>query len=410
MSFEGFVAARYLRAKGRSEFRTLISSLAVGGVTVGVAAAIIVLGVMNGFTKEVRGRIVGTNAHIVLLDPTESGIEDVDSVRERVEAVAGVTATSAFNFGKVLLTSDDEGEGAVLRGSDLEAEAGVTEVPGWIFPPGADFARRESAEGDTLPGVVLGKDLAAKLRTGLGMTVTATVPDARGRGGVPRMRSFVVTGLFESGIYEYDAALAITSLEASAEALKLGDRATGILVRVDDMEAAPAIGQRIVEEVASPSLWSNDWVRQNRQLFLWMKIEKLVGYLIFAIILVVAAFLIASTLIMIVLEKTREIGVLMSLGAGRRGVRNIFLIEGMTLGGVGTGLGCLVGALGCFALDRYSLGLPGDVYFIDTLPVSLWWGDVVLVVGLSLLICLFSSIYPSWRASKLVPVEAIRYE
>jgi lipoprotein-releasing system permease protein len=410
VSFAGFVASRYLRAKGRTEFRSLISTLAVGGVTVGVAAAIIVLGVMNGFTKEVRGRIVGTNAHVVLLDPTESGIADVDAVRRRVEAVEGVVATSAFNFGKVLLTSDDGGEGAVLRGCDLEAESRVTEVPGRIFPAGANFSVRESVEGDSLPGMVLGKDLAATLRTGLGMTVTATVPDVRGRGGIPRMRSFVVSGLFESGIYEYDAALALTSLEASAEALKLGDRATGILVRVDDMEKAPEIGRRIVEEVDPTGLWSNDWVRQNRQLFLWMKIEKLVGYLIFAIILIVAAFLIASTLIMIVLEKTREIGILMSLGAGRRGVRDIFLIEGMTLGGVGTGLGCLVGALGCFALDRYSLGLPGDVYFIDTLPVSLWWGDVAMVVGLSLLICLFSSLYPSWRASKLVPVEAIRYE
>ncbi len=141
-----------------------------------------------------------------------------------------------------------------------------------------------------------------------------------------------------------------------------------------------------------------------------MKIEKFVGYLLFAIILVVAAFLIASTLIMIVLEKTREIGILMSLGAGRRGVRNIFLLEGMTLGGAGTLLGCLVGWIGCLGLDRYSLNLPGDVYFIETLPVDLWWGDVVLVSGLSLLICLFSAIYPSWRASHLVPVEAIRYE
>ena len=307
------------------------------------------------------------------------------------------------------MTSDHDGEGAVLRGCNLDTERAVTEVPAWIFPEGADFAPRESAEGDTLPGVVLGADLAQKLRAGLGSTVVATVPDSRRR-GIPRMRSFVVTGLFESGIYEYDVALALTSLEASAEALNLGDRSTGILVRVDDMDAAPEIGHRIVEEVVPPAMWSNDWIRQNRQLFLWMKIEKLIGYLLFAIILVVAAFLIASTLIMIVLEKTREIGILMSLGAGRRGVRSIFLIEGMALGGVGTTAGCLVGWIGCLLLDRYSLNLPGDVYFIETLPVELWWGDVGIVAVLSLAICLFSAIYPSWRASHLVPVEAIRYE
>jgi lipoprotein-releasing system permease protein len=141
-----------------------------------------------------------------------------------------------------------------------------------------------------------------------------------------------------------------------------------------------------------------------------MKIEKIVGYLIFGIILTVAGFLIASTLIMIVLEKTREIGVLMSLGAGRRGVRAIFLLEGVAIGGVGTALGCAVGLAACFGLDRYRLPLPGDVYFIDTLPVQLWWGDVALVAGLSVAICLLSALYPSWRASRLVPVEAIRYE
>jgi lipoprotein-releasing system permease protein len=409
VSFEWFVASRYLRARGRSRFRSLITGLAVGGVTVGVAAAIIVLGVMNGFTREVRSRIVGTNAHVVLLDPAEEGIENADEVRLRVEEVDGVVAATPFNFGKVMLSSDAEAEGGILRGVNPEAESRVTDVPARIVPQDAGFGRRLAASGDSLPGVVLGVDLAAKLRAGIGETIVSTVPNVRRR-GLPRMRSFVVTGLFESGIYEYDAALALTSLEASADALGTGERATGILVRVDDMDAAPEIGRRIVRELVTPALWSNDWVRQNRQLFLWMKIEKLVGYLLFTIILVVAAFLIASTLIMIVLEKTREIGVLMSLGAGRRGVRNVFLLEGIAIGGTGTLLGCLLGWLGCLGLDRYRLPLPGDVYFIDTLPVALWWGDVALVSLLSLLISLISATYPSWRASHLAPVEAIRYE
>jgi lipoprotein-releasing system permease protein len=409
VSFEWFVASRYLRARGRSRFRSLITGLAVGGVTVGVAAAIIVLGVMNGFTREVRSRIVGTNAHVVLLDPAEEGIENADEVRVRVEEVDGVVAAAPFNFGKVMLSSDSEVEGGILRGVNREAESRVTDVPARILPQDAGFGRRPTASGDSLPGVVLGVDLAAKLRAGIGETIVSTVPNVRRR-GLPRMRSFVVTGLFESGIYEYDAALALTSLEASAEALGTGDRVTGILVRVDDMDEAPEIGRRIVRELVTPALWSNDWVRQNRQLFLWMKIEKLVGYLLFTIILVVAAFLIASTLIMIVLEKTREIGVLMSLGAGRRGVRNVFLLEGIAIGGTGTVLGCLLGWLGCLGLDRYRLPLPGDVYFIDTLPVALWWGDVALVSLLSLGICLVSATYPSWRASHLAPVEAIRYE
>jgi lipoprotein-releasing system permease protein len=409
VSFAWFVASRYLRAKGRSRFRTLITVLAVGGVTVGVAAAIIVLGVMNGFTKEVRDRIVGTNGHIILLDPAEEGIEEVADVQARVEEFEGVVATSPFVFGKVLLTSDTESEGAVLRGVDAVAERDVTDVLARIFPRDASLAPQEAGDGETLPGIVLGKDLAARLRAGIGDQVVATIPDARRR-GIPRLRTFVVTGLFESGIFEYDSALSLASVEAAQDALDLGGRVTGILVRVTPLDAAPEIGRRIQTGIESPALWSNDWMRQNRQLFLWMKIEKLVGYLLFGIILVVAAFLIASTLIMIVLEKTREIGVLMSLGAGRRGVRAIFLLEGIAIGGLGTALGCLAGWLGCLGLDRYRLPLPGDVYFIDTLPVQLWWGDVALVAGLALGVCLLSALYPSWRASRLVPVEAIRYE
>ncbi len=383
--------------------------LAVGGVALGVAASIVVLGVMNGFSKEVRSRIVGTNAHVVLLDPQERGIADVDAVRGEVEMIEGVVATAPFVFGKVLLSSDRESEGAVIRGVDLEAESHVTDVPGRISPPDASFDLRETDGDDLVPGIVLGKDLASRLRVGVGATVVATVPNVRKR-GIPRMRTFVVTGVFESGIYEYDSTLALTSLDASRDALGIGDTVTGILVRVDDMDEAPTIGRRIMEELADPPLWANDWIRQNRQLFFWMRMEKLIGYLIFAIILTVSAFLIASTLVMIVLEKTREVGILMSLGATRRGVQSVFLLEGIAIGGFGTGVGCLVGWIVCLLLDRYRVVLPGDVYFIETLPVNVWWGDFAIISGLSLLICLLSALYPSWRASRLVPVEAIRYE
>ncbi|NNE43509.1 MAG: ABC transporter permease, partial [Gemmatimonadetes bacterium] len=305
---------------------------------------------------------------------------------------------------------DDESEGALLRGIDREAEVGVTEVPGRIFPESASFGPQAIVDGDDAPGIVLGIELAAGLRASLGSRVVVTVPNVRRR-GIPRMREFVVTGLFESGIQEYDNILALTSLDACGEALGLDPgQVTGIYASVTDMDRAPEIGQEVVRTVTDPPLWANDWIRQNRQLFLWMKLEKLVGYLIFTIILIVSAFLIASTLIMIVLEKTREIGVLMSFGTAPRGVQRIFLLEGMAIGGLGTLSGLVIGWLASFGLDRYRLPLPGDIYFIDTLPVDIWWGDLALVATLSLVICLVSSLYPSWRASKLVPVEAIRYE
>jgi len=409
VSYEWFVASRYLRARGRTRFRSLITLLAVGGVSVGVAAAIIALGVMNGFTREVRDRIVGTNGHLVLLDRDELGIADPAALRERIEEVPGIVATAPFVYGKVLITSDLDSEGAILRGLDRETETLVTDVPHWIYPSEASFEPETNAEGDRIPGVVLGTGLARALHVGLGSEIAVTVPNARRR-GVPRMRTFVVNGLFECGIYEFDSALAITSIAASQDALDLGERVTGVLARVNDMDRAPEIGARVTEAVTAPRLWANNWIDQNRQLFLWMKLEKMVGYLIFAIILIVAAFLIASTLIMIVLEKTREIGVLMSLGTARRGVQRIFLLEGLAIGGLGTVIGVAVGWLGCLGLDRYRLPLPGDIYFIDTLPVKLWWGDLAMVAGLSLVICLISALYPSWRASLLAPVEAIRYE
>lgn len=409
MSYEWFVASRYLRARGRSQFRSLITALAVGGVAVGVGAAIVALGVMNGFTREVRERIVGTNGHLYLLDLEERGIENPDEVRAHIESVDGIVATAPFVLGKVLLTTDTDSEGAILRGVDREAEAFVTEIPNRIRPAGASFGPQPAGDGGEGPGMVLGADLARKLGAGIGSEVVVTVPSAR-RQGVPRLRSFVVTGTFESGIYEYDSALALTSVTAAADALATEGRVTGILARVEDMERAPEVGRRVVEQVKEPSLWANDWIRQNRQLFLWMKLEKVVGYLIFAIILTVAAFLIASTLIMIVLEKTREIGVLLSMGTPPSGILRIFLLEGFAIGGIGTGAGALLGLLGCLALDRYRITLPGDIYFVDTLPVEIWWGDLAVVAGLSLVICVASSIYPARRASRLAPVEAIRYE
>jgi lipoprotein-releasing system permease protein len=410
VNYEWFVASRYLRARGRSRFRSLITLLAVGGVAVGVAAAIIVLAVMNGFSGEVRSRIVGTNGHLVVLDPAERGLPDADSLQRRVEAVDGVEAASPFILGQVLLTTDNESEGGLLRGIDLAAEAEVTQVPHWIFPESASFEPQALADGGTAPGIVLGIGLSARLHATLGSLVVVTVPSVRTR-GIPRMRSFVVTGLFESGIHEFDSALAITSLEASGEALGVEPgHVTGLLARVDHMDRAPEIAQQVMVEILEPTVWVNNWIDQNKQLFQWMQLEKLVGYLIFTIILIVSAFLIASTLIMIVLEKTREIGVLMSMGCSPRGVQRIFLFEGLAIGGIGTAAGVLLGWLVSLGLDRWRIRLPGDIYFIDTLPVDLWWGDLTAVAGLSLLICLVSALYPSWRASRLVPVEAIRYE
>lgn len=409
MSFEWFVASRYLRAKGRSKFRALITILAVGGVSVGVAAAIIVFGVMDGFGKEVRSRIVGTNAHVVLLDVQDQGIADPATVQREVEGVDGVVSTAPFVLGKILISSEHNSEGAVLRGIDREQEARVTDVSARIVPADASFEAEQSADGEMMPGVVLGVQLAAELSVGVGDVVAATVPQVRTH-GIPRMMPLVVTGLFESGMYEYDSGLALVSIEGARSVLQMENRVTGILVRVKDLDRAPEIGAKIAETIQVPQLFANNWIQQNQQLFQWMDIEKKIGYLLFALILIVAAFLIASTLIMIVLEKTREIGILLALGSTPRSIWSVFLFEGMAIGGLGTALGVGLGIVGCAVLDRWGLKLPGEVYFIETLPVELWWGDVLFVALLAFGISVASSMYPSWIASRLLPVEAIRYE
>jgi lipoprotein-releasing system permease protein len=300
-------------------------------------------------------------------------------------------------------------EGLIVKGVDLRAERGVTSVGGNI-EPALDSIPARGADG--VPAIVLGSELAARLAARVGdKVVLASVSESGSSafGFAPRMREFRLVAVFTSGLYTYDSSLGFTSIRASQDFFQLGDAVTGLAVRISDMFAAPRVAGELLAAVPGRGLRANNWIELNRNLFTWMKLEKTVMFLILALIVVVAAFNIVSTLFMVVLEKRRDIGVLRSLGARRGTILQVFLAEGLLIGGLGTGLGLALGSALIAVLKRYPfVRLPGDVYFIERLPVRPEAGDFAAVAVAALLLCLGAALYPAWRASLLDPVEAIR--
>ncbi len=409
MNFELFIAGRYLRAKRRVSFISLISGISVGGVLIGVAALTIVLSVMNGFEDEVQRRIVGTNAHVIVLSHDRGGVKADEDLLGRIESVAGVEAAAPFVYSKGMITAGGISDGVVIKGIDLGREKLVTDVYKNISPviEAIDLP-------DGVRGIVLGHYLANSLGVSAGDEVVLTSP-LEGNptifGMIPRVKKFKVVGIFSSGMYDYDASFGYISIDAAQEFLGRPDYMTGVEVRLEDMYSAPQIADDIVLALGGFPYTSSSWIELNRNLFSWMKTEKIVMFIILMLIVAVAAFNIISTLIMVVMEKRRDIGILKSMGATSKSVMRIFIAEGLAVGLMGTILGSVAGFVGCFLLQKYKfISLPGDVYFIDRLPVKMEAGDFFLVALAAIGVCFAATLYPSWKASRLVPVEAIRRE
>ena len=409
MNFSWWVAARYLRSRRESGFITLLTGISVAGVAVGVSALLTVLAVMNGFENEIQSRIAGTDAHVVLLGADTGAILDADSLAERVAAVPGVIGVAPFTYTKAMVFRRGLAEGLVVKGVDLSRERGVTTIAQNITPP---LERIPDAAAGDPPGIVLGSELAARVGAVRGDTVLlASLAGAERSplGYAPRLRPFVVVGTFVSGLYTYDSSFGFTSIAASQDFFGLGAGVTGIEIRLHDMFDAPRASSVILRALDRPALRANNWIELNRNLFTWMKLEKAVMFVILALIVLVAAFNIVSTLFMVVIEKRRDIGVLKSLGASRAMVLRIFLCKGLLIGGLGTALGATLGLGLIEFLERYPIvRLPGDVYFIERLPVRPEWGDFAAVVLAALSLTLAAALYPAWRASLLDPVDAIR--
>ncbi len=412
MRFELFVARRHLLPHRGRLFLSFITLITVGAVTVGVMALIVVLAVMNGFEREVKTRIVGTNAHVILLRYGEDGIARADSLAERIERLGDVVAVSPFVYAKAMMVANGRADGGVVKGIDPAREDRVTDVSRYMETvPGAPPLT--PAPGET-PGIVLGVHLADGLGLTIGEKVQLISPKGTAPtplGFVPKVRTFVVSGIFRSGMYEYDAGMAFIDIAQAREFFDLGDRVTALEIKVRDMYRAPQIAEEILVEVGGFPYRTNDWINLNANLFSWMQTEKRVMFVILALIVLVAAFNVASLQIMLVKMKRREIGILKSMGTTEATIRRLFVLEGVAIGTIGMLLGTAVGLTLCWLLERYKfIKLPGDVYFIDTLPVRVEAGDVLAIELAVLALSALATLIPAWWASRFDPVEAIRHE
>ncbi|KPL19835.1 MAG: hypothetical protein AMJ92_01330 [candidate division Zixibacteria bacterium SM23_81] len=413
MSYELFVARRYLRSKRKVKFISVITLFSVGGVFVGVAALIIVLSVMNGFESEVRSRIVGTTAHVNVLAFHDEGIEEYQEILPMVEEVPHVVAAAPFIYYKAAIRSGRRSDGILVRGIDATLEARVTSLENNILYGQLRLESQSDKDGNVLPGIVLGATLAEALGAVLDHKVTLLSLRDTGDAAswmVPKAAQFRVVGLFETGMYEYDATLAYISIQEAQRLFGLGNRVTGLQVKTDDLYQAGAVAKSIGKVLGYP-YYTVDWMHMHKNLFSWMTLEKWGMFIVLSLIVIVATFNIISTLIMVVMEKTKDIGILKSMGATSSSIMRIFMIEGLLVGLVGTLLGCLGGYLICWSQETFHFfSLPAEIYFINTLPIEMKVMDFAKVAFAAMGLCFLATVYPARKAARLVPVDAIRYE
>jgi lipoprotein-releasing system permease protein len=411
MSFESYIGRRYLRAKQKQAFVSLITILSIAGVTVGVMALIVVIAVMTGFDADLKARILGGQSQVMLMRHGGE-FKDYRAVLTRVEKTTGVEAATPFIVTQAMLRSKSGAAGVVIRGIDPATAGRVMPTLAQVALPSFSSAESARQVSPSEPGIVLGKELARNLGVIEGDRIYLI--SAHGMlspiGHLPAMKQFKVTGFFQSGMYEYDQTFAFIHIHDAQRMLRLGDSVTGIDIRVDDIYAARTIAEKIISELGFP-YWARDWMQMNQNLFRALKMERWVMAIILVLIVLVAAFNIASSLIMLVMGKTRDIAILKAMGATNSSIRKIFVFNGMVIGAIGTFLGLCLGLLLCFFLKHYDIyELTGDIYyFTTTLPVKVELLWVLGILSAAMVICFLATLYPARQAAKLDPVEAIRY-
>ena len=411
MAFEYFIGSRYLRARQKQAFINLITILSIAGVTVGVMALIVVIAVMTGFEADLKSRILGGQSHVIVL---RHGGEftDYHQVMQAVEKIDGVVASTPFIYTQGMLRSKHGLSGAVIRGIDPETAGQVIGTLKKLDLPSVSDVNRNSENQAAIPGIVLGKELARNLGVTEGKILYLISP--RGMlspiGHVPAMKQFKVTGFFESGMYDFDSSFAYIHLKDAQKILRMGDSVSGVEVRVNEIYKAREIADKIIDKIRFP-YWARDWIQMNQNLFRALKMERFVMFIILTLIILVAAFNIASTLIMMVMGKTRDIAILKAMGATDKSIRKIFVFNGMVIGLIGTALGVGLGLLLCWGLKHYDIyELTGDIYYFTTnLPVKLEVINVIAIISAALVICFMATLYPARQAAKLNPVDAFRY-
>jgi lipoprotein-releasing system permease protein len=430
MRFELFVAGRYLRAKRRQAVISVITGISIIGVAAGVASLIIALAINNGFRQDLQERLLGSTAHVNLMRVESDGIRDWRPLLDRLAKQPHVKAAAPAIYEQVLISRGARAKGALLKGVLPDYENKVSELlrtvkfgsaeplnenasaPNADTAPSADVPPDSPARVRALPPIILGNDMANDLGASVGSLVIVTSPQGELTpfGLVPKYARYKVVGIFKSGFYDYDTSWAFTRLADAQRLFGLGDLVSVIEFKVDDIYKADVIGQEI-DRAAGPGFMSTNWMEQNRALFRALRLERVVTFITISLIVFVAALNILISLIMMVMEKTRDIAVLMSMGARRSQVRRIFISQGVLIGVVGTVLGLLLGYSLSWVGGHYRLvSLSPEVYSIDYVPFAARAVDGLVVALVALAISLIATIYPSWSASRVLPAEALRYE
>ncbi|MBO4301381.1 MAG: lipoprotein-releasing ABC transporter permease subunit [Desulfovibrio sp.] len=408
MRFELFVALRYLFSRRKQTFIYIISVMSILGVALGVGALVVVLGVYNGLTTDMRDKILGANAHAIVMSYLPSAFESNSDVVKRAQTVNGVTGATPFIYTEVMLSADGGVKGVALRGIDPQSAPEVLSMLRQIHSGSVSALEREGT-----PGIIIGEELAKRLGLNLGNRVNLLSPSGQktASGYAPRIRPFEVAGIFKTGMFEYDSSLAFVTLTAARDVLGLpSGYISGIELTVADLFKADQTSSNVAAELGSP-FYVRSWMEMNANLFAALKLEKIGMFILLAMVVLIGSFSIVATLVMLVMEKTRDIAVMMSMGATSGMIRRIFMLQGTIIGIFGTLLGYGLGLGLGWLLKRYQfIKLPENVYTLDHLPISITLSDVLIVGASALLLCFLATLYPARQAARLQPAEALRYE
>jgi len=405
MSYELFIASRYLRAKRKQAFISVITFISTLGIAIGVMALVIALALITGFQEDVQDRILGATSHIMVSDQSGEGIAGYQDLIAQVRGVGGVQVVSPVIYDMVLISGPYKSKGGMLKGIDFELDRAHSP---WL----AKLDQGSIPSDSPQEGILLGKEIAFSIGASVGDVVTILTSSSRlsPMGLIPRMKKYLVSGLFSTGLYEFDSTTALISLSSAQALFKLDERINHLQIKIADIFSAPEVAEEL-RRVLPPTTYVTTWMELNRSLFSALKLEKNIMFLTITLIVLVAALNIIATLILMVMEKTRDIGVLMAIGATSSSVRKIFFLQGAMIGLIGTTGGTLLGLLCCWLANTFRLiKVPVDIYQVSYVPFHIKPIDLVIIIGVSLSISLLSTLFPSHRASRVDPVVALKYE
>ncbi|GAK53711.1 lipoprotein releasing system, permease component [Candidatus Moduliflexus flocculans] len=408
-SYEAFISWRYLRSKRKGVFVSFITLISICGIMLGVTALIIVLAVMTGLSGELRDKILGTHSHIMIFE-RGGWIRNYAELLPKITRTSRVVGAAPFIFRQVMIQSDQTTAKAMVKGIDAQAEQTTSELGGHIIHGALDFLEPDASSPGR--GILLGKELANTLGVTVGSTVTLIAPmqEASSRWPIPKQQMFQVSGIFDYGMYEYDSGLVYLSLAAAQEYFQTDHQVSGIEVKVDDIFVAGRVAEEL-QKTLGPVYSARDWADLNKNLFAIFALYKKAMFLMLTLMVVVACLNIASSLILMVMEKNRDIAILKTMGASATSIMKLFVMQGLFIGLTGTCAGCLLGFIICRIADTYHLiRLEGGVYYLNYLPFRIMPLDFTLVAVSSLVICFFATIYPARQAAKLDPAVALRCE